>query len=325
MGMGRAVQAEAGAGAGDHKGGKGVRVLFVCSGNTCRSPLAEAVLQRERPGWQVASAGVGATPGAPATAAAMRAAARRGLDLTGHRSRRVGEEDLRAADVCLTMTEGQRAALAERYPALAGRVLTLADAAGEEGDVEDPYGGDDEAYDRTLDRIERWVEAAAAHLSQPAPLGRVVAAGADHAGRRLKDLVCAHLRGAGFRVEDAGTHGDASCDYPDFARPVARAVASGRVGWGVLVCGTGLGMAIAANKVRGVRAVSVSETVGARLARAHNDANVLCLGGRIVGDEVALAAVREFAATPWEGGRHAPRLAKVAALEAEACGGGEGA
>jgi ribose 5-phosphate isomerase B len=69
----------------------------------------------------------------------------------------------------------------------------------------------------------------------------------------------------------------------------------------------------------------VSETVSARLARAHNDANVLCLGGRIVGEEVALAAVREFSATPWEGGRHAPRLAKVAALEAEACGGGEGA
>ncbi len=297
-----------------------MRVVFVCSGNTCRSPLAAAVLGRERPTWNVASAGLGAVAGSPATPGAARAAATRGLDLSGHRATHVSMAALETADAVLTMTEGQRAALAESMPAAAPRLLTLAEAAGASGDVDDPYGGADETYVRTLGQIERLVVQAAANLSREAPLGRVVAAGADHAGYELKDLLADDLRSQGFRVEDHGTDRDESCDYPDFAARVAADVAGGRVGFGVLVCGTGLGMQIAAGKVMGVRAVSVSEPVSARLARAHNDANVVCLGGRIVGAEVGRAIVRAFAATAWEGGRHARRLEKIAALERAAAG-----
>lgn len=297
-----------------------MRVVLVCSGNTCRSPLAAAALRRERPTWQVESAGVAASPGTPATAGAMRAAEGRSLDLSGHRAQPLTNAALDAVDVVLTMTEGQRGAVAEAFPAVKRKLLTLAEAAGTTGDVDDPYGGSEETYGRTLDQIERLVAGAAANLSREAPLGRVVAAGADHAGYVLKDLLVDDLRAQGFRVEDYGTHSPESCDYPDFAAPVARDVAAGRVGWGLLVCGTGLGMQIAAGKVAGVRAVAVSESVSTHLGRAHNDANVLCMGGRIVGPEVGRAIARVFASTAWEGGRHARRLDKIAALEREARG-----
>jgi ribose 5-phosphate isomerase B len=263
----------------------------------------------------VDSAGVGANAGAGASAGAVRAARTRGLDLSAHRARRVDAALLAGADVVLTMTEGQRAAVAEAVPAIQPRLLTLAQAAGQEGDVDDPFGGDDEAYLATLAEIERLVGAAAVNLADEAPLGRVVAAGADHAGRALKDALVADLRLLGLRVVDHGTVTDTPCDYPDFAVPVATDVVAGRVAFGLLVCGTGLGMQIAAGKRAGVRAVAVTEPVSARLARAHNDANVVCVGGRIVGVEVGRAIVRTFASTAFEGGRHGARLAKIAALE----------
>lgn len=289
----------------------------MCSGNTCRSPLGQLLMARERPSWQVRSAGTTANEGAPASDGTLEVARRRlGADLGGHRSHRLAAADLEAVDLALTMTEAQRRWIADAWPEHGHRVMTLADAAGERGDVDDPFGGPPAAYDQTLARIERLVRAAAANLSREAPLGRVVAVGADHAGYLLKDAVAEDLRGQGFRVEDAGTHSDASVDYPDFAQRVARAVVGGQAGWGVLVCGTGLGMSITANKVPGVRAAAVSDDVSARLARAHNDANVICFGGRIVGPEVGRAIVRAFAATPWEGGRHGRRLEKIAAVEA---------
>lgn len=140
-------------------------------------------------------------------------------------------------------------------------------------------------------------------------------AGSDHAGLSLKQLLVAHLRAKGIEVEDLGTHEAASTDYPDWAAPVARAVAAGQADFGLLVCGTGQGMAMGANRVPGVRAAVVADTFSARATRAHNDANVLCLGQRIVGTGVAEDILDAFLATPYEGGRHAARVAKLSALE----------
>ncbi len=140
-------------------------------------------------------------------------------------------------------------------------------------------------------------------------------AGSDHAGLSLKQLLVAHLRAKGIEVEDVGTHAAASTDYPDWATPVARAVAAGEADFGLLVCGTGQGMAMAANRVPGVRAAVVADTFSARATRAHNDANVLCLGQRVVGTGLAEDILDAFVATPYEGGRHAARVAKLTALE----------
>lgn len=135
--------------------------------------------------------------------------------------------------------------------------------------------------------------------------------GADHAGFELKTALVEALRTRGYEVEDVGTDSPASVDYPDFAHRVAEAVSKERVPLGLLVCGSGVGMSVAANKHPGVRAVVCSEPYSAAMARCHNDANVLCLGGRVVGRGLAESILDVFLHSSFEGGRHARRLEKV--------------
>lgn len=139
-----------------------------------------------------------------------------------------------------------------------------------------------------------------------------IAIAADHAGVALKDELAGWLSGQGRTVLDLGTDGTASVDYPDFAAAVAAALADGRAGRGILICGTGIGISIAANRHPGVRAALCHDTTSARLARGHNDANVLALGARMLGVEVARDCVAAFLATPFDGGeRHSRRIAKL--------------
>jgi ribose 5-phosphate isomerase B len=138
-----------------------------------------------------------------------------------------------------------------------------------------------------------------------------VAVGADHAGFELKESLKSRLAEAGHEVDDLGTFGRDSTDYPDWAAKVAAAVAEHRAERGLLVCGTGVGMAMAANRRRGVRAVATSDLFTLKLARQHNDANVLALGARIVAPPLAADLLDLFLATPFEGGRHQPRVAKL--------------
>jgi ribose 5-phosphate isomerase B len=137
------------------------------------------------------------------------------------------------------------------------------------------------------------------------------AVGADHAGFELKEHLSAVLVAAGHEVEDLGTRSTDSTDYPDWAHRVAEAVAGGAAERGLLVCGTGVGMAMAANRHRGVRAAACNDLFTARLARAHNDANLLALGARIVAPGLAEAILAAFVETPFEGGRHQRRVAKL--------------
>lgn len=139
--------------------------------------------------------------------------------------------------------------------------------------------------------------------------------GSDHAGFALKTELIVQLKEAGYVVEDLGTDSEASCDYPDIAHDVGRAVAAGRFPLGILICGTGIGMSMAANKIKGVRAALCSETFSARMARRHNDANVLCLGARVVGGGLASSVVEAFLGDEFEGGRHARRVDKLGSLQ----------
>jgi len=142
-----------------------------------------------------------------------------------------------------------------------------------------------------------------------------IAIGSDHAGFVLKEKLRRRLEESGHEVLDFGTTSDASCDYPDFAQPVAREVAGAQCDRGVLVCSTGIGMAMAANKVPGVRAAQGEREDEVRLTREHNDANVLTLGARHLDEERAMELVRAFLETDFLGGRHARRVAKIALLE----------
>ncbi len=138
-----------------------------------------------------------------------------------------------------------------------------------------------------------------------------IAIGADHGGPALKASLVAQLRAAGHTVLDMGTDGPARVDYPDFAHPVCAAVESGQARFGILICGTGIGMSIAANRHRGIRCGLCTDVTMARLTREHNDANVLALGARIIGEAVAADIVAAFLAAKYEGGRHQDRLDKL--------------
>lgn len=140
---------------------------------------------------------------------------------------------------------------------------------------------------------------------------KVVAVASDHAGFALKSLVSEELKAQGYQVLDLGTHSDDSVDYPDFGSALASAIADGRAARGVVVCGTGIGISIAANRNPSVRAALCHDTTSARLCREHNDANVLALGARLIGDEVAKDCLRIFLATPFAGGRHQRRVDKL--------------
>jgi ribose 5-phosphate isomerase B len=148
---------------------------------------------------------------------------------------------------------------------------------------------------------------------------RVVLA-SDHAGFKLKAVVAAHLRAAGHEVIDVGTDSEEAVDYPAFCAAAARTVVRGDADLGIVMGGSGQGEQIAANKVHGARAALCYDETTARLARQHNNANVLSLGGRLLGETLALAVVDVFLSTPFEGGRHQPRIDQIAAIEAEECG-----
>ena len=142
-----------------------------------------------------------------------------------------------------------------------------------------------------------------------------IAIGADHAGVALKEQVKQVLAAKGIPFEDVGTLSTESVDYPDFAETVARKVASGEFDRGILTCGSGIGMAIAANKVAGVRAASIQDEVSARLSREHNDINVLTLGERTTDPQMARRIIEIFLDTPFAGGRHQKRVDKINALD----------
>ncbi len=344
------------------------RILLVCTGNTCRSPMAAALLRGHLTAglglgagdFEVASAGLAvASEGEGATAHAAAVMAERGLSLADHRARSLDACAVGRADLILTMTAAQKGRVLQLHPAAADRVFTLAEYAGLRGgkgggDIPDPIGGDMAIYRRCAEGLDRataklalliaseegtdlphvvtppapgsMVESVLAELpvavdplAAPAPAKRSIrrlAVGADHAGYALKDELVATLSETGIEIQDFGTDGPESVDYPDFAARVAAAVVAKQCDAGLLVCGTGLGMAIAANKVRGVRAVTCNDLYSARMCREHNDANVLCIGARVVGSDLALEIVRTFLRTPFGHGRHVGRVRKIADLEA---------
>jgi ribose 5-phosphate isomerase B len=144
-----------------------------------------------------------------------------------------------------------------------------------------------------------------------------VALGADHGGYHLKNEIKAYLESIGMEYEDLGCDCDQSVDYPDYALPVAERVASGEFDRGILICGTGIGMTIAANKVKGVRCALVHDLFSAKATREHNDSNVLAMGERVIGPGVALEIVKVWLGTEFSGGRHTRRIEKINSIEAK--------
>jgi len=155
-----------------------------------------------------------------------------------------------------------------------------------------------------------------------------IAVGCDHRGYEAKELIKSHLERAGHEVRDFGTNESKSCDYPDYAIPAARAVCQGDVDRGILICGSGIGMSITANKIPGIRAALCHDELTAQMSRKHNDANILCLPAMLINDPLITRIVEIWLAAEFEGGRHSRRVEKMMAAEkaladpGEACGTG---
>lgn len=143
----------------------------------------------------------------------------------------------------------------------------------------------------------------------------MIAIGCDHGGFELKEHILKHLAETGVEYKDYGTYSEDSIDYPDCAKPVCKAIQDGTATAGILICGTGIGISMAANKHKGIRAALCGDVYSAKMTKMHNDANVICLGGRVTGRELAFMIVDTWLATEFEGGRHAARIKKIHDIE----------
>jgi len=274
-----------------------------------------------RTDYRVLSAGVGAIDGQPPSAHAVRALKDLGIDISRQRSRMLTAQVVQEADYIFGMTHSHVDSINLLYPWAAEKTFLLREFDETldifEKDISDPIGGSFETYQDCRDQIEQGIASLLQFIEQqtPGPVRAsdqtVVAIGSDHGGFETKEILKNHLQELGVAVIDLGANSPAATDYPDFAQSVAKNVAEGKSDLGVLICTTGVGMSIAANKVPGIRAALVFSEEMATMARRHNDANVLCIGGKITPPEQAKKIVDAFLAAQFEGGRHERRVNKM--------------
>ncbi|EEF58303.1 ribose 5-phosphate isomerase B [Pedosphaera parvula] len=302
-------------------------ILFVCTGNVCRSPMAEGIfrhIMKGRRDFQVMSAGIGAIEGQAPSHYAVQAVKELGIDISKQRSRMLTSELVQQADYIFGMTHSHVDSVYLLYPQAAEKTFLLREFDETldvfEKDISDPIGGSYEVYENCRDQIEQGIASLLRFVDQGDTGGGAeqesgpavtFALGSDHGGFELKEVLKRHLTSNGVSVTDLGTHSEESTDYPDFAQTVSQNVISHRAELGLLICTTGVGMCMAANKVPGVRAALVFDEQMAALARRHNDANVICLGAKITAPELAKKIVDAFLNAHFEGGRHERRVIKM--------------
>lgn len=284
--------------------------------------MAEGLLRHAlngRPEFRVLSAGVGAGNGQPPSEHSVRAMQALGIDISHQRSRMLTRELVAESSLIFGMTQSHVDAVQMMYPEAAPKVRRLRDLEPAleyyERDICDPIGGNYEVYLACRDQIKAGIDHMLKNLdSMTAPeasVSRRLALGADHGGFSLKEAIKKHLIEKGVEVDDLGTNSPESTDYPDYARPVAERVAAGEAASGILVCTTGIGVCIAANRIPGARAALVSDEATAKVVREHNNANILCLAGKTTPADTAIRIVENFLNASFEGGRHERRVNKL--------------
>ena len=283
--------------------------------------------------FRIVSAGLGAVDGEPPTNHSVSAMREIGIDISGQRSRALTAELVRSADLILGMTHSHTDTVVLLYPSAAEKTFLLREfdetLEAYEKDISDPIGSPYHIYAECRDQIEQGIATLLKFMEQHdllpknpnASSAAVInfALGADHGGLELKEALKAWLRERGLTVSDFGaTTKDPADDYPDFAKPVAQAVADGKAEFGLLVCTSGVGICIAANKVTGIRAGVADDEDDAATMRRHNDVNVLCLSGKKTSAELGKKILAAFIGANFEGGRHERRVLKMDAKFASA-------
>jgi RpiB/LacA/LacB family sugar-phosphate isomerase len=271
--------------------------------------------------YRVISAGLGAMEGQPPSSFAIQAVKELGIDISSQRSRMLGPELVQQADYIFGMTHSHIDTVMILYPFAAEKTFLLREFDETldqfEKDISDPIGGSYDIYLTCRDQIEQGIPSLLRFIEQGQTPGissgkqAAVALGADHGGYELKEALKHHLETRGISVSDFGANSPEPSDYTDFAHVVGQSVAQKRTEFGILICSSGLGMSIAANKVPGVRAALLSDEDTAMVARRHNNANVLCLSGKTTSPERAARIVDMFLSTQFEGGRHERRISKM--------------
>ena len=302
-------------------------VLFICTGNICRSPMAEGLFRHATAGrsdCRVLSAGLGAMDGQPPSTHSVTAMKELGIDISRQRSRMLTAELVRQADYIFGMTHSHVDTVQLLYPQAAEKTFLLREFDDTldpyEKDISDPIGGSFAIYRACRNQIEQGIASIMSIIEHGSadPAARpaehripTFAIGSDHGGFDLKQALKSHLDARGISYTDFGTHSKESTDYPDYAQVVGEAVTVGKAELGLLVCTTGIGMCITANKIAGIRAALVADAPTAAVTREHNNSNVLCLAGKTTTVDEARKIVDAFLAAKFEGGRHERRVNKM--------------
>ncbi len=296
--------------------------------------MAEGLLRhalKGRPDVAVASAGVSAVEGQPASPESVQSLKSVGIDISNHRSRRVNKEIVQKATCILAMTQAHVDTILRYFPEAAEKTLLVRDfddsAEAGDRDILDPIGLGQPYYDECRDVIISAIPGILKFIDQtdhqssmtpatatqaPAATSKItLSMGADHGGIALRESLLRKLKEDGHEVIDHGATGEESVDYPDYATLVTDDVANGRAQFGILICRTGIGMSIAANRNPAVRAAVVTDPETAAIVRQHNDANILCLGGSKTTPTAAAEILDSFLSAKFEGGRHARRVGKM--------------
>jgi len=308
-------------------------VVFVCTGNICRSPMAEGLFRaavKGRNDIEVTSAGLGAVRGQPPSPHAVEVLRPWGVDISKIRSQPLTDKLVDWATHIFVMTRGHLDTIQVVFPRAAEKTHLVCefddDLRSRTLDICDPIGLGIHAYYECRDMLQEALpsllnfldpDTAMTPSSQPAtqttnstrPLR--IALGADHGGVELKQVIHQHLSRKGYIISDFGAYSHESVDYPDFAEPVCRSVISSETDFGILVCKSGIGMSIAANRYPHIRASLLDNAEDAQVTRQHNDANVLCLAANHVEAKNVGRIVDVFLSTAFEGGRHERRVEKL--------------